>query len=91
MNELPHQMALDFYQKSVEKHPNDARICNSLGMLYWRDGEVKKAIENLVKALRIKPDFSEAFLNLKDVLINLNESKKAEKLNSSYLSLHSVN
>jgi tetratricopeptide (TPR) repeat protein len=83
-----HQLALEFYERSKKSDPNNCSLHNSLGMLYWQDGEVKKAIAEFVKALRINPNFLDAIINLRDVLTRINEIDKAEKLYSSYLSMN---
>jgi glycosyltransferase involved in cell wall biosynthesis len=80
-----HQAALGFYEKSKESKPNDARVCNSLGMLYWQGGEVKKAVAEFVKALRIDPGYPEAVLNLGDILTRIKEDDMAGKLYAGYL------
>jgi tetratricopeptide (TPR) repeat protein len=81
-----HRLALEFYERSKKLDPNNCNVRNSLGMLYWQDGEVKKAIGEFVKALRINPDFPDALINLGDVLTRIKETDKAEKLYSFYLS-----
>ncbi len=85
------QRALEFYERSQELDPNNAKVRNSLGMLYWQRGEAKKAIEDLVQALRINPNFLDAVLNLGDILTKIKENEKAEKLYSSYLSMNPQN
>jgi tetratricopeptide (TPR) repeat protein len=83
-----HQLALEFYERSKKSGPNSCGLHNSLGMLYWQDGEVKKAIGEFVKALRINPNFPDAIINLGDVLTRIKMTEKAEKLYSSYLALN---
>jgi Tfp pilus assembly protein PilF len=77
--------------EKLESDPNNAKVRNSLGMLYWQRGEAKKAIEDLVRALRINPNFLDAVLNLGDILTKIKENEKAEKLYSSYLSMNPQN
>jgi glycosyltransferase involved in cell wall biosynthesis len=81
-----YQLAIEFYERSKKLDPNNCSVYNSLGVLYWQDGEVKKAIEEFVKALRINPDFPDALINLGDVLTRIKETAKAEKLYSLYMS-----
>ena len=83
-----HQTALEFYEKSVESNPNDARVRNSLGMIYWQNGEVTKAIGEFREALRINHAYPEALLNLGDVLTKIKQVDKAEKLYATYLSMN---
>jgi tetratricopeptide (TPR) repeat protein len=82
------QLALEFYERSKKMDPNNCKVRNSLGMLYWQNGEVKNAIGEFVKALRIDPNFPDALINLGDVLTRIKETDKAEKLYSSYLSMN---
>jgi tetratricopeptide (TPR) repeat protein len=81
-----HHQALEFFERSKKMNPDNCNVRNSLGMLYWQDGEVKKAIGEFVKALRINPDFPDALINLGDILNRIKETDKAEKLYSLYLS-----
>jgi len=83
-----YQLALEFYERSKKLDPNNCSVRNSLGMLYWQDGEVKKAIGEFVKALRINPNFPHALINLGDVLTRIKETDKAAKLYSFYLSMN---
>ena len=80
-----HRSALEFYEDAVALHPDNASLHNSLGMLYWQDREVKKAIAEFVNALRIKSDYPDALLNLGDVLVRINADDKASKLYAAYL------
>jgi glycosyltransferase involved in cell wall biosynthesis len=58
-----HHQALEFFERSKKMNPDNCNVRNSLGMLYWQDGEVKKAIGEFVKALRINPDSPDALIN----------------------------
>jgi tetratricopeptide (TPR) repeat protein len=83
-----HQTALEFYEKSVNSNPNDARIRNSLGMIYWQNGEVTKSIREFIEALKIDNNYPDAVVNLGDVLTRIKEVDKAEKLYAAYLLLN---
>lgn len=72
--------------ESIQSNPNDAGIHNNLGMLYWQNDEVKKAIAEFTKALRINHSYPDAVVNLGDVLMRIKEDDKAERLFASYLS-----
>ena len=80
-----HQMALEFYERSLESNPNDARLHNSLGKMYRQDGDAKKAIKEFIKALRISPGYPDAVVNLGDVLMRIKEVDKAKRLYAAYL------
>ena len=83
-----HQAALEFYERSVASKPNDAIIRNSLGMLYWQSGEVKKAITEFIIALRKNQSYPAAVMNLGDVLTRIKEKNLAAKLYAAYLSIN---
>ena len=57
-------------------------------MLYWQNSEVKKAIGEFIKALRINHSYPDAVLNLGDVLTRIKEDDKAQKLYAVYLSMN---
>ena len=80
-----HQTALEFYEKSIELDPNVDTAHNSLGMLYWQNGEVKKAMREFAKALRINPCYPDAVVNLGDILMKIKEDDKAKRLYAAYL------
>jgi tetratricopeptide (TPR) repeat protein len=80
-----HQMALEFYERSLEANPNDARMHSSLGKMYRQDGDVKKAITEFIKALKINPGYPDAVVNLGDFLMRIKEDDKAKSLYAAYL------
>ena len=81
-----HRTAVEFYERSLASNPADARLHNSLGMLYWIEGDVKKSIAQFSSALRINPAYLDAVLNLADVLIRIKEEQKANRLYAAYMS-----
>ncbi len=80
-----HQTAVEFYEKSLASNPVDARLHNSLGMLYWQAGEVPKSIVHFTSALRINPADPYFVMNLGDVLVRIKEEDKAQRLYSAYI------
>jgi tetratricopeptide (TPR) repeat protein len=56
--------ALIFFQKAIEKNPQDADVWFSLGYCYGELGHYQDAIESCKQAIRIKPDYAEAHNNL---------------------------
>lgn len=58
---------------------------SSLGKMYQQDGDVKKAITEFIKALRINPGYPDALVNLGDVLTRIKEDDKAKRLYAAYL------
>lgn len=52
---------------------------NNLGFAYYKKGELKKAVENYMKAVQLQPAFSRAFHNLGVTYEAMNEWDKAIK------------
>ena len=80
-----HQTALEFYKRSLESNPNDARMHSSLGKMYRQNGDIKEAITEFIRALRINPSYPDAVVNLGDVLMRIKEEDKAKNLYAAYL------
>ncbi|MDD5435501.1 MAG: tetratricopeptide repeat protein, partial [Nitrospira sp.] len=59
--------------------PDDPGAYNSLGILHRENGEFKKAETDYQKSIALKPDFSDAFLNL-GILNELYLGKLADAL-----------
>ena len=51
-------------------HPSDANAFNSLGYIYWQEGELENAAVALRQATSIKPDFAVAHATLARVYID---------------------
>jgi tetratricopeptide (TPR) repeat protein len=81
-------LAVKFYERAVEADSDNFKARNSLGMLYWQCGEIKKSIKQFISTLKIAPDYPAAALNLGDVIANIGDSDLKIKLYASYLSDH---
>ncbi len=66
--------AVDCYETAYAWEPNNPRILNDLGVFYFSEGNVTKAVELLKKALHIHPDYEDAKENLKAILAILKGS-----------------
>jgi superkiller protein 3 len=65
LNENKIQLAFVEFQKAYELNPEDKDILNGIGLIYlFQFEEVPKAIEFFEKAIRVEPDFSDAYNNL---------------------------
>ena len=53
--------AVRYYLRSLEKNPRDADTRNNLGLIYYRQGELADAREQIEEAIRLQPDFPDAF------------------------------
>ena len=56
--------ALSAIEQAHGLAPTDAKVAYNLGLLYGQNGDSKKAVETLKKAIKLKPDYREAFYAL---------------------------
>jgi len=52
------------FERAVKQAPRSPEAHNSLGWVLTADGQTAEAIAHLETALRLKPDFLEAHINL---------------------------
>jgi len=69
------------FKKALEKDPENARIHNNLGMSYMKLKEYDKAVAEFNTALKIRPNFSKARLQLST--IGLTQAIELRKLGES--------
>ncbi len=64
-NENKIQMAFVEFQKALELNPTDKKTLNALGIIYLLDFEYyQKAVDFFKRAIRVDPNFSEAYNNV---------------------------
>lgn len=91
--------AIEYYEKALERYPNNYSIYNMLGHLYstsYQDKFKDKQIEYLTKAYELAPDNRIVVKNLAYVLGKFNEVQRADEfyaklmyLNPTHADLHS--
>ena len=64
-------------EKALEYKPNDGYITDSLGWIYYKKGDYKKALEVLLKAVELVPDDPTILEHLGDIYLRLNNRKEA--------------
>jgi tetratricopeptide (TPR) repeat protein len=69
--------ALKLVQKAMELKPNMGYITDSLGWVYYKLGDYKKALTELEKANQLTPDDSTITEHLADSYLKLNRTEKA--------------
>lgn len=79
------------WEDVLDKFPDNVRAHNALGVIYKKDSQYDKAVEQFQKILTINPGYSPAYYNLGDVRLQrgdyagaINYFKKALTLNLSY-------
>ncbi len=78
--------ALNHLLKAIEFNPKDFLVRHTLATVYYSMNQYKKASIELKKILKQRPDFTEAYVNIARIYIDLNQMdqslkmlKKAEK------------
>lgn len=69
--------ALIAFEKSREWTPNDPKIYNALGLIYFRQQKYSRAIEAFQKTLQLDPNFADAHNNLGKVYAQMGNWDKA--------------
>ncbi|MEW6363345.1 MAG: fused MFS/spermidine synthase [Acidobacteriota bacterium] len=67
----------DYFVSRVRKFPDDANAQNTLGFLLWQNGDLPGALLHLRRAVQLKPDFVQAWVNLTTVEIDSGEYESA--------------
>jgi len=76
------------FELALEHNPDSARACNNLGVLYWGEGDLKKALEHLYKALDLDAEDAEILYNSAKVLTASGEVETAADFLQLYLQKH---
>lgn len=82
--------AIEYFEKHIEKNPQDALIYNMIGYLYKRideDENIDKQIKYFEKALEIRPDFRSATRNLAYAYYRMRKYEEAIKFYRNLLKL----
>jgi Flp pilus assembly protein TadD len=59
------QQAIAVFEEYLKMQPDDFQIHNQLGAIYAQMGKIDLAIQHFSQALKINPEFEDAFQNLK--------------------------
>ena len=73
-----HTEAIKEFKKQLAKNPEDAKVHYHMGISYFKLKEYDKATAELEAALKTKPDFSDAHIQL--AVINLTKALELRKL-----------
>ncbi len=71
--------------KAYEKSPSEGYIIDSVGFLYYKKGELKKALHYINMALEKSPDDGEIWEHLGDIYLKMKNLKKAREAYSTAL------
>lgn len=71
--------ALVLINKALEQAPKSAKALNSRGFIFLLKGSYKEAIADFTEAIRLKPDYANAFHNRAVALRKLSENSAADE------------
>jgi tetratricopeptide (TPR) repeat protein len=66
-------------QEAMKHKPNDGYITDSLGWVYYKQGQYDKAVHFLLEAVRLVPDDPVILEHLGDAYLKLNDHQNALK------------
>lgn len=67
-----------WYEKTIQQYPEDYRAYNNLAVIYYKNGDLGDAEENLVQAKKINSNASEVNANLALIALNKGNISDAE-------------
>lgn len=71
---------LSLFKRALAYSPNNSRLHNNLGIVYFEKGETGEAISHFEEALRIRPNYRDAYYNLGKVYAFEGRYKEAKQL-----------
>lgn len=73
------------FEMAVEADPELASAHSNLGVIFWQEGDLDRALESLYRALDLNPDDPDIILNSAKVLAAAGETRTAADLFKVYL------
>ena len=64
LSDKNYDMAIECYQKAIEKNPGNPTVHNNIGVAYYLKGDYKLAIQSFKKAIELNPEYAEARQNM---------------------------
>lgn len=80
--------ALELFEQALSENGTDVELLNNLMVCHWHLGNVERALECLLSALREDPDHRATIVNGVHVLAGLDQLEEAKALCARYLSTH---
>ena len=89
--EIELEKALDLASKAIEQEPNNSSYLDTIGWIYYKQNNFKKAQYYIEASLKINKDNAVVLEHLGDVLMKINRSSDAKDLYRRALSLDKSN
>ena len=67
-----------FYEETLKKTPQSARIHYNLGLVYIEKGLIQKGIDSFKKAIELRPGYAEAYVNLGYTYQKMGRNREAQ-------------
>jgi len=67
----------EFWRKTLTISPDNINVRNNLGVIYFEEGNINKAIEEFDKVISINPQYVGAYDNLAVAYMKMGEKEKA--------------
>ena len=71
------EKAIFFSNKAISISPNNSGFLQRNGYLKWKVGDLDNALQETIKAIKIDPDFFDAFMNLSCIYKDLGKPDQA--------------
>lgn len=84
-NQNNYNDAIFYFRKVADLNPKHATVFNDLGVIYYKTGELDKAIENFAKAFEIAPNDRDTIINCGEIFKSLEKIADAKKFYLNYL------
>lgn len=78
-HEEKYTLAEELYRKALEEDSMNYRGWNNLGVLYFVTGQLEEAAQAFETAVKLSPNYQDAWYNLKDSWQELGEKDKARE------------
>lgn len=65
----------EYCQSGLEENPDNAHLWNTMGVIFFEQGEYENAAENFERAVSINPYYYDALFNLRDTYSELGNAR----------------
>ena len=81
--------AAKYYQSFIDKGFNDPRVFSNYGVILKDLGKLQEAEISFLEAIKLKPDYVDAYYNLGSIVSNLGKSREVRLCSEQIMSTRS--